>query len=123
MNTPTLHLNHPNASAGDAAQALIAAGAMDVAASSPFKNCRIGSFELVFSQNDDLIKPKKSDGYVSLKLRGRSRAEVGYFIVESDSKLPDARALHRQIEQYFAKLKDAKVNQVHLEACLYTRSC
>lgn len=113
MNTPTVQLT-VNSSQMTAAKPLMA----EVTYTGPFQNRRIGSFELIFRQNGEAVKPKDSDGYVSLKRRGQARPDVGYFIVESMAPIPARRALHLQIEQFFSKVKDTKVAQIHLEAHL-----
>jgi hypothetical protein len=81
-----------------------------------FKNQRIGSMSLQFTDsNGHAFKPKKSDGYVALKVRNMAGTQFGYFVIHSDDALPTKRAMVMAIEQYYARLKDARVQQVHLQ--------
>lgn len=119
MNTHILHLSHTDTSVKANAKATVSAEPRKPAVGL-FTNQRIGSFTLLFSLDGEPIKPKKSDGYVSLRVRGRSRVEVGYFVVERTViPLPKPRVMHQVIEQFFNRQKDARVAQVHLEAHLH----
>ena len=115
LETPTA------AEAAQYTQAIIAAASVEKPQPNYFQSQRIGSFRLRFEVDGEAVKAKKSDGYVSLKLRHRDRLEVGYFVIDSDTAMPSRRALHQQIEQFYSRQKDVRVKQVHLEANLDDR--
>ena len=88
-------------------------------ASSPvslFSTQRIGSFQLRFADSDGQpIKPKKSDGFLTLKLRGGG-SHTQHFLLECDGAPPVRKVLMRVIEEAYSKSSHYKVGQIHLEA-------
>lgn len=77
-----------------------------------FANVRFGTFSMLFTVKDDMVKAHKSDGFLALKPRGHGLI-TRHFVLVSDQALPSVKDLHKFIDARYGRSTDYKVAQFH----------
>jgi hypothetical protein len=77
-----------------------------------FANARFGTFSMLFTVKDEIVKANKSDGFLALKPRGHGLI-TRHFVLVSDQPLPPVKDLNKFIEARYGRSGDYKVAQFH----------
>jgi hypothetical protein len=77
-----------------------------------FANRTLLGVEVQFWQDGEAVKPKKSHGFVAVKVRHHGD-QVAHFVLVGET-LPTRKAMHRALEEKFQRIPDGKLVQIHL---------